>query len=135
MILTAKGTFLISSLDRSSLSFAQRNRNPASTSTQSRSSARQVKVTSQGFYFGESSNGGGQAAERDLEKIEKELIRKGKKREQRIEELEVCVMMTFRRRLKRLSHYYFRYGPFFHSFKSTIETERKCTIFLLERRE
>lgn len=76
--------------DRSSLSSKQQtSRHSASTAIQSRSSARQTKVATQGFYFGDSTNGGGQAAERDLEKIERELLRNRKKREQRIEELEV----------------------------------------------
>ena len=63
-------------------------RNPAaapSTST-ARSSGRQTKVASQGFHYGD-----GKRNERDVERAERELARDRKRREQRLEELEVGV--------------------------------------------
>lgn len=89
-------TWGISSLtERSSQSSATRPGNgsrsaaapKASTSSSIRSSGRQVKLATQGFNFGNAA--AGQRDQRDVEKAEKELVRERRRKEQRIEELEV----------------------------------------------
>ena len=71
--------------ERSSLSSSQRSRNLAAVGSSSRTSARQTKVTTQGFQFGADAR----QDERELERAEKELTRERKRKEQRLEELEV----------------------------------------------
>lgn len=107
----------------SSLQQRSRNRNHTSgtgttttAASSSRSSNRQTKATNHGFYFGES-----QAAERDLEKIEREQARDRKRKEQRLEELEVR-----RRRYCCMIRLSVLIGLFLW------HAARKCTIVFLE---